>query len=97
MSYVEQARAALLRALPRPLDAALVDLYTLLVLRRGEATTREDVHHAWAVWQSREQPGHRSLLPFGELSEDVQASDDPYVEAIRRVAAELAGGLRPIT
>lgn len=66
----------------------MVDLYTLLVLRRGEATTREDVHDAWAVWQSRSQPGHRSLVPLDELSEDVQASDDPYVEAIHRASRQ---------
>jgi DNA-binding winged helix-turn-helix (wHTH) protein len=61
VSYVQQGRAALLRALPVALDDRLVDLCTLLVLRRGEATTREDVHDAWSVWQSREQPDHRSL------------------------------------
>ncbi len=60
------------------------------MLSRGEATTREDVHDAWSVWQSRGDDTHRSLVPLDQLSADVQASDDPYVEAIRTTAAELS-------
>lgn len=89
MTYVDEARAAVLRHLPRELPDELVDLYTLLALRTGERTSREDVHDAWAVWQSRKQPGHRSILPLDHLDPDVQASDDPYVEAVRAAARDL--------
>lgn len=92
MTYVQDARAALVRRLPRPLEDGLVDLYTLLVLRVGQRASREDVHDAWAVWRSAQQPDHGSVVPLGELGEDVRASDDPYVEAIRRAAADLAAG-----
>lgn len=91
MTYVDDARAAVERHLPRELSAGLVDLYTLLVLRTGVATSREDVHDAWAVWQSRDQPGHRSISPLDQLDAEVQASDDPYVEAVHAAARDLTG------
>jgi hypothetical protein len=89
VTYVADARQALLAALPNELEDGLVDLYTLLVLRRGETATREDVHDAWSVWRSREQPEHCSVRPFDELSAEVQASDDPYVQAIHQAAQAL--------
>lgn len=48
-----------------------------------------DVHDAWAVWQSREDPAHRPILPLNQLAADVQASDDPYVQAIQAAASDL--------
>lgn len=89
MTYVDDARTALERHLPRELPAGLVDLYALLVLRSGVRTSREDVHDAWAVWQSRENPAHPSILPLDQLGDNVQASDDPYVEAVQAAAHDL--------
>jgi hypothetical protein len=34
---------------------------------------------------------HESMVPFHELAESVQAEDVPFVEAIRAVAARMAG------
>jgi hypothetical protein len=34
-------------------------------------------------------PGHRSIKPFNELDEDTQASDEPFVKAIRAVAGRF--------
>ena len=67
----------------------LLRLYALLVLTRGQFTSREDVHEAWAIWRDATRPDHPSLVPFSELSPEVQALDDPYVEAIRTVARGL--------
>lgn len=39
-------------------------------------------------------PGHRSLRPFEQLDAETQASDEPFVDAIRAVAEGLAAPAR---
>jgi hypothetical protein len=70
---------------------ALFRLYALLALAKGVEVTAEDVHNAWAVWMSGENPGHQSLRRFTDLDAETRASDEPFVEAIRSVAAERSG------
>ena len=65
-TYIDAARELLEEELPNEPDA-LRDMYLLLVLTLGESTTTEDVHDAWAVWSSRANPGHNSLVPFSRL------------------------------
>ena len=71
----------------------LLRLYALLVLVRGQDTSRKDVHDAWSAWRDATRPDHPSLVPFSELSPEVQELDDPYVTAIRIVASGL--GVQP--
>lgn len=66
----------------------LLDLYALLVVTKGEQTTLEDIHDAWALHTSRINPEHRYLVPFNELPEDVAEYDRPYLEAVHEVALE---------
>lgn len=61
----------------------LLRLYALLALTVGERVTLENVHDAWATWRCATRPDHPSLVPFGELSPEVQELDRPYAEAIR--------------
>lgn len=84
-NYAERTYTALAKQLP-DLEPALLRLYALLVLVRGDATTLADVHDAWALWQTMTCPDHRSLVPFDQLSPQVQELDRPYVEAIHRTA-----------
>jgi hypothetical protein len=65
----------------------LLDLYTLLTLTTGENTTAKNVHDAWAI--ACKNPNHKSLIPFEELSTEVQQLDDFYVDAIKEVAYTL--------
>ena len=93
-TYITQARAALLTALgDTELDweqeQRLLDLYTLLVLVKGEACSTEDVHDAWAVARQRERPEHPDLVPFDQLEESTAAFDVPYRDAIRSAARQL--------
>lgn len=67
-------------------DDDLLRLYALLALVKGADTTEEDVHDAWAAWRAATHPTHRSLVPFDELTPEVQALDTKYAEAIRAVA-----------
>jgi hypothetical protein len=70
-------------------DDRMAAVYALLVLTTGQATTLENVHDAWSAWRVFTNPKHPALVPFAELSADIQAYDRPYRDAIRQVAAEL--------
>lgn len=87
MTYIDKIRDDLAHKLPGT-SRELLDLYTLVALVKGEDATHEDVHHAWALWTRTREPGHRYMLPFDELSPEVQELDAPYLEAIRAVAAK---------
>jgi len=84
MSYVDDVRDSLAARLPG-LEPALLDLYTLLGLVKGVNASMEDVHDAWAVWRARSRPDHRSLVPFDQLTEEVQELDRKYAETIAEV------------
>ncbi len=59
------------------------------MLTLGTGTGRKDVHDAWAVWRTATKPSHPALIPFAGLSPEVRSLDDPYMEAIHKVAVEL--------
>ena len=98
MSYAEAAHQEVLREL-REIDRGfrsptlametMAYHYTLLAIVKGEETTSKDVHDAWSMATFPFDPTHRSLVPFEELTEEVQAYDDVYRDAIVRVAARL--------
>jgi len=79
-------------ALPPDEDLPLYRLYAVLLLSKGKDVTAEDVHNAWVAWASDHEPESQNLLPFKELSLRVQRKDDPYVEAIQKVAARMRLG-----
>jgi hypothetical protein len=70
-------------------DLPLYRLYAVLALAKGQDVTAEDVHNAWAAWASDHQPDSPSLLPYKELSLGAQRKDQPFVDAIHRVAERL--------
>lgn len=88
MTYIDEARDRLSAELPG-LDYLLLDLYTLLVLTRGERATLEDMHDAWSVWRARTRPDHRLIVPFKELTPEVQELNRKYLQAIIYVAVTL--------
>jgi hypothetical protein len=76
--------------LPRTDDGnRLARLYALLCVTVGSEVTCEHVHDAWAVWTAETNPDHKSLVPFLMLSEEVQALDEPYRNAIRDIAKPM--------
>lgn len=94
-TYVEEVRERLVEEFPKLADEKrrdLLDLYTLLVLIRGEETEARHVHDAWAVRMAWRRPDHWSLVPYDELPPERQEKDDKYVLAIRRIARELKSG-----
>lgn len=67
----------------------LLDLYTLLVLTQGVLCDSEAVHDAWSVWTNNSAPQHQSLVPFSQLTPEIQAYDDVYRDAIRQAARRM--------
>lgn len=65
----------------------LFRLYAVLMLAKGEAVNRQDVHNAWVAWMSGRGQQHSSMRTFAELPDDTKAEDSPFVRAIRTVAA----------
>jgi hypothetical protein len=88
-TYAESTMDRLAAFLPG-LDSSLLRLYALLVLTKGTGTTLEDVHDSWSLWRAETRPDHPSIVPFRDLSPEVQELDRPYAEAIHRVAAGVA-------
>jgi hypothetical protein len=66
----------------------LLRLYAVLALTRGTMTTLEDIHDTWSAWMAGRVPTHPALIPFGELSPEVQRLDWPYAEAVQMVAGQ---------
>jgi hypothetical protein len=88
--------ATLIRSL-LPLDAkppkdneALFLGYAVLMRAKGLECTAADVHDSWAAWMLERDPRHRALVPFDELTPDVQNADLPYLYAIHAAARARA-------
>lgn len=83
----DEIRAAVPRdALPAETASDLFRLYAVLLLAKGEAITRHDVHNAWVAWMATKGEAHESLVPYSELARDTKEEDSPFVTAIRTVA-----------
>ena len=74
-----------------------VHLYALLVLIKGKDITLKDVHDAWAMDMNfRQQTDrcrgheHQSILPFDELSEEIQNKDQKYADTLIKIASEIS-------
>lgn len=90
MIYVNNVLNLLDEELPG-LPSDLLDFYALLVLTTGENTTLENVHDAWAMYTSLKRPDHKSLIPFEELTVEVQELDRKYADGIVRAAKRYRG------
>jgi hypothetical protein len=91
VSYLDELAAHIEREVPAEILPAqdtklLFRLYALLLLAKETAVTPRDVHNAWAVWMQEIDPDHHAIRPFDELDPAAQASDEPFVAAIKSVA-----------
>lgn len=96
-SYIDKIAAEIRRtADPKAAQAGedlpLYRLYAVLLLAKGPNVTAEDVHNAWAAWASEHEPESWNLLPFKELSLQVQSKDQLYADAIHQVADDMRLG-----
>jgi hypothetical protein len=92
-ALADEVRAELPAALVPDTSAdVLLLLYALLAAVEGDRVEPQHVHDAWTVWKSILGQDHAATVPFEQLSPQVRALDDPYVEAIRRVARRHVRG-----
>ena len=97
MTYLDSLAGAIRKAVPAEAlpdeDASdLFLLYAVLLLAKGEAVTREDVHNAWVAWMESKGEKHESMVPFAELPLETKGEDSPFVLAIRTVARTRSAG-----
>jgi hypothetical protein len=64
-------------------------MYAVLALTVGEDVRAEDVHDTWSAWMTYRDPSHESIKPFAQLSPETRKTDQPFVDAIRKVATQL--------
>lgn len=91
-NYIKNAKDVLREAFEENnlvVDDSLLDLYTLLLLTKGLKTTNKDVHEAWAIYTNQINPRHKSLIPFEDLTKEVQNLDTPYTETIKDTFIKL--------
>lgn len=90
MNYIQEMLDELSETLPG-LPDELLDLYALLVAVKGDKVTLKDVHEAWSIWENRIRPDHKSLIPFDELTLEVQELDRKYANGIVKVSENYNG------
>jgi len=64
-------------------------MYAVLALTVGEDVRAEDVHDTWSAWMSYRDPSHESIKPFAQLDPQMKKTDQPFVDAIKKVATQL--------
>ena len=76
MNYVQKVQEMLDEELhfKGTIYEGLLEVYALLVLTVGENCTNEHIHDAWSIWQNKTMPDHRSLIPFNQLTPEVDSS-----------------------
>lgn len=94
MNYIDQIAEEIkseveVYHVPADDTAPLFRLYAVLALAKGTRVTAADVHDAWSAWKITNDPSHELIKPFEELPPEIQAEDEPYVEAIHAVARRL--------
>jgi len=65
-------------------------IYAVLALEGRQNIRREDVHNAWVAWMTHRDPSHESIKPYGRLDSTVRDEDQPFLDAIKKVASRLS-------
>jgi len=65
-------------------------MYAILALTLGGDVGPEDVHDTWSAWMTYHDPSHASIKPFATLSQQTKKTDQPFVDAIKKVATQLS-------
>ena len=76
-------------ALPQGDTHLLFLMYAVLALTVRENVRPEDVHDTWSAWMTYLNPSHQSIKPFAQLGPEIKETDQPFVDAIRKVASQI--------
>ena len=94
MNYISEIAKRIRREVPQEVlpegDTDLLFLmYAVLAMTVGEDVRAEDVHNTWAAWMTHLDPSHESIKPYAQLDPETKKTDQPFVDAIKKVAAQL--------
>jgi len=97
LNYISEIAAGIRREVPQEIlpegDTDLLFLmYAVLALVVGEEVRAEDVHDTWSAWMTYSESSHESIKPFAQLSPEKSKTDQPFVDATKKVAAQFSYG-----
>lgn len=92
LEIANRIRAAVPRSLVPENAEELFLLYAVLARSRRIETSAEDVHDAWTAWMLIRGEEHPSMVSFRDLPPEVQAEDEPFAAAIRKIASRHLEG-----
>ncbi|WP_327662241.1 MULTISPECIES: DUF7701 domain-containing protein [unclassified Streptomyces] len=81
-------------SLPQVNGENLCNLYASLVFIKGVDATASDVHDIWATWQVEQDAYHPDLIPYDQLTFDVQQRYSPIVLIVREEGEMLSSSNR---
>lgn len=86
-------RAAILKEelnqeLPEVLFSCYLDL-ACISASTGTPITNEAIHDAWSIWKNTVDCTHKSIIPYNQLSIEIQELDTPYTDAVNRAADRI--------
>ena len=55
----------------------------------GTPITNEAIHDAWSIWKNTVDDTHKSIVPYKQLSIEIQELDAPYTDAVNRAADRI--------
>ena len=95
MNYLSEIAERIRREVPQEVlpegDTDLLFLmYAVLALTVGQDVRAEDVHDTWSAWMTYRDPSHQSIKPFAQLDPETKKTDQPFVDAIKKVATHLS-------
>lgn len=88
-NYMLKRAAILKEELNQELPEVLFSCYLSLACTSastGTPITNEEIHDAWAIWKNTVDNTHTSIIPYIQLSIEIQELDAPYTDAINRAA-----------
>ena len=88
-NYMLKREAILKEELNEELPEVLFSCYLSLACTSastGTPITNEEIHDAWAIWNNTVDNTHTSIIPYIQLSIEIQELDTPYTDAINQAA-----------
>lgn len=91
-NYMLKRAAILEEELNQELPEVLFSCYLSLACTSastGTPITNEEIHDAWSIWKNTVDSSHVSIIPYNQLSIEIQELDAPYTDAVNRAADRI--------
>lgn len=88
LKRAEILKEELNQELPEVLFSCYLDL-ACVSASTGTQITNEEIHDAWSIWKNTVDKSHVSIIPYNQLSIEIQELDAPYTDAVNRAADRI--------